>query len=327
MQTHAMFVGENNALVWRKTDLPDLHEGEILIKVAAAGVNRPDLLQRAGLYPPPPGASEALGLEVSGTVTAVGPGSRRFFEGDRVMALVPGGGYAEHAVAHEGAVLPWPDALSAAEAAAFCETAFTVWANVFEIGALSPGERLFVHGATSGIGTMAAAIAKDRGHEVFGTAGSQEKADAAKTQGFREVWTYRDTDWAEAMQNRGGCDVVLDMVGGDYVPRNLAMLRDHGRHVSIAFLRGNQAQVNIMDVMRRRLTLSGSTLRARSAEEKSQLRAAVEAELLPRLAAGQLKPLVTVEVPIKEADHAHRAMSEGTLIGKAVLMMPQSLAI
>lgn len=299
--------------------------GQVLIAVEAAGVNRPDLLQRAGLYPPPDGASEALGLEVSGVVDAVADDVTRFTPGDRVMALVPGGGYATHCVADEGATMPLPEPFSFTQGAAFPETAFTVWTNVFEAGALQKGERLFVHGATSGIGTMAASIARAQGIEVFGTAGSDDKAKAGEDAGFDKVWNYKSEDWSAAMTELGGCDLVLDMVGGDYVPRNLAMLRPQGRHVSIAFLGGMQAEVNIMDIMRRRLTLTGSTLRARSKEEKARLRGEVEAHLFPLIQAGKLKPLVTLELPMSEVEKAHEAMQSGNLIGKAVLVKDESL--
>ncbi|NNU16670.1 NAD(P)H-quinone oxidoreductase [Parvularcula sp. ZS-1/3] len=316
---HAIFVSDG-ALVRQEISLPELSPLEVLIDVQASGVNRPDLLQRAGLYPPPEGAPQSLGLEVAGTIRAVGSEVTRFAEGDRVMALLPGGGYASAAIADEGSVMTMPEPLSFAEAAAMPETAFTVWANVFEDGRLSKGERLFVHGATSGIGTMAAGIASALGHEVFGTAGSSEKAEAAEALGFTNVWNYREEDWSAAMRSEGGCDVVLDMVGGDYVPRNLAMLRDGGRHVSIAFLGGMTGEFPIMDVMRRRLTITGSTLRARSAAEKARLRGEVEGNLFPLVMAGKLKPQIGLEVALAEAEEAHQAMQTGSLVGKAVLL-------
>jgi len=322
MAARALYATQNSALEWR--DLAELEprSHEVVITVAAAGVNRPDLLQRAGLYPPPPGASEAMGLEVAGTVKAVGDRVSRFRIGDRVMALVPGGGYATQCLAEEGSVMPLPKGLSMAEGAAFPETAFTVWANVFEAGRLAAGERLFVHGATSGIGTMAAAIASARGHEVYGTAGSSEKVGFAENHGFTKVWNYKNEPWDSEMTGLGGTNVVLDMVGGAYVARNLAMLCDGGRHVSIAFQAGLEASVNLMDIMRRRLMLTGSTLRARSKEEKSRLRAEVEAHLFPLVETGKLKPLVSLETPIDRADDAHQAMQSGALIGKAVLILP-----
>jgi putative PIG3 family NAD(P)H quinone oxidoreductase len=318
-EAKAWFVGKDGALEWKRAELT-VGDGEVLIEVAAAGVNRPDLLQRAGVYPPPPGASEALGLEVAGTVVEVGSGVSRFGPGDRVMALVPGGGYATHTVADEGSVIGLPSSLGFEEAAAFPETAFTVWTNVFEGGALRKGERLFVHGATSGIGTMAASIAGAMGHEVFGTAGSTRKVTHAGKLGFTRVWNYKTEDWSAAMQAEGGCDVVLDMVGGDYVPKNLAMLREGGRHVSIAFLNGIEASISIVEIMRRRLTLTGSTLRARPVEEKSRLRAEVESRVLPLVAAGKIRPDIGLRVPMAEVESAHQAMQSGNLLGKAVLV-------
>ncbi|GGY54560.1 NAD(P)H-quinone oxidoreductase [Parvularcula lutaonensis] len=325
MSPHAFFVGNDGRLEWRDAGPLTPAACEVLIAVEAAGVNRPDLLQRAGLYPPPEGASQALGLEVAGIVEAIGEQVTRFAPGDRVMALVPGGGYASHCLADEGTVMAMPDAFTFVEAAAFPETAFTVWTNAFEAGRLAKGERLFVHGATSGIGTMAASIATAHGIEVFGTAGSTGKVAAGERAGFTKVWNYKEEDWSTAMSALGGCDVVLDMVGGDYVPRNLAMLKAGGRHVSIAFLGGIEAKVGIMDIMRRQLTLTGSTLRARSKEEKARLRAVVEGALFPLIEIGKIKPLVTLELPMREADRAHQAMQSGELVGKAVLVKDESL--
>lgn len=310
-------------LVWKEEPTPEPAPENVMIAVHAAGINRPDLLQRAGFYPPPPGAPLSLGLEVSGTVAAIGDSVTRLQVGDRVMALVPGGGYATHCSAHEGSTMLMPQALSFSEGAAFPETAFTVFTNVFEGGALKKGERLFVHGATSGIGTMAASIGAALGHEVFGSAGSPDKVAAAEAHGFAKVWNYKDEDWSGGMQDLGGCDVVLDMVGGDYVPRNLAMLRDGGRHVSIAFQGGMEASISLVEIMRRRLTLTGSTLRARSSAEKSRLREAVEAKLFPLVEVGKIKPLIALEVPFDEADQAHQAMQSGQLMGKAVLINPK----
>ncbi|MEM1380264.1 MAG: NAD(P)H-quinone oxidoreductase [Pseudomonadota bacterium] len=319
MQNNAWFVGDDQSIAWREAPVPEVGADDVLIDVRAAGVNRPDLLQRMGVYPPPPGASEALGLEVAGTISAIGSAVTRFSIGERVMALVPGGGYAEQCRADQGSVMPLPQTLSFEEGAAFPETAFTVWTNTFEAGGLAHGERLFVHGATSGIGTMAAAIASAMGHEVFGTAGTDSKVKAAEELGFTKVWNYKTEDWSEAMQGHGGVDVALDMVGGDYVPRNLAMLRDGGRHVSIAFQAGLEAQVNIMAIMRKRLTLTGSTLRARPNAEKARLRGAVESSLFPLVSIGKLKPHIGLSLPMSEAEKAHDAMRSGALIGKAVL--------
>ncbi|MEM1410429.1 MAG: NAD(P)H-quinone oxidoreductase [Pseudomonadota bacterium] len=323
MEPRAVFVAPDGQLVWKPANLPPLGPEDVRIKVEAAGVNRPDLLQRRGLYPPPPGASEALGLEVAGTVDSVGSAVTRLKLGDDVMALVPGGGYADAVVAHEGSVMLRPPEWSPEEAAAFPETAFTVWANVFAGGRLSSGERLFLHGATSGIGTMAASMAKATGHEIFGTAGSAEKVETAERHGFDKVWNYKEENWSEAMRAEGGADLVLDMVGGDYLPRNLALLRDGGRHVSIAFLGGASAPLDLMQIMRRRLTLTGSTLRARSSAEKSDLRTDLEAKLLPLIRVGKIKPLLGMVLPMAEVEKAHEAMMNGALIGKAVLRMSE----
>ncbi|MEM9285117.1 MAG: NAD(P)H-quinone oxidoreductase [Pseudomonadota bacterium] len=319
--TNAMFVETGGSLTWRDQALPELGDDEVAIAIAAAGVNRPDLFQRAGMYPPPPGASEALGLEVCGTVDAVGArAADRWRVGDKVMALVPGGGYAERCHVHEGSILPWPETLSTEEAAGFCETAFTVWANVFDARALKSNERLFVHGATSGIGTMAAALAQARGHKVYGTAGSQKKVATAEAAGFTKVWNYKTERWDDEMTALGGCDLVLDMVGGSYIPRNFSMLRPGGRNVVIAFLGGMQAEVNLAMVMQKNLTLTGSTLRARPLEEKQRLRDAIELEVLPAVQEGRVKPLVGLTLPMAEADKAHRALEAGEVIGKVVLL-------
>jgi putative PIG3 family NAD(P)H quinone oxidoreductase len=320
MSDHGWFAESGGSLSWKPVAELIPAGAEIVIEIAAAGVNRPDLLQRAGVYPPPPGASEVLGLEVSGTVRRTGPDVIRFKEGDRVMALVPGGGYATACLADEGSVLPVPAGLSDAEAAAFPETAFTVFANVMEAGKLSEGETLFVHGATSGIGSMAVAVATALGHPIYGTAGTDEKTMAAEADGYTRVWNYKNDDWSAAMQDEGGCDVVLDMVGGDYVPRNLAMLREGGRHVSIAFQGGVEATINVMDIMRRRLVLTGSTLRGRPAPEKARLRSAIEEAWVPLLKDGQLKPKVTMERPMDAVEEVHEAMRDGSLLGKGVLI-------
>ena len=298
---------------------PTPGRGEVVIAVRAAGVNRPDLLQRQGLYPPPAGASDVLGLEVAGIVAARGEGVTGLREGDAVMALLPGGGYAERALCDARHVLPKPDALSFEEAAGFCETAFTVWANAVEAGGLRPGERLLVHGATSGIGTMAGKVAVALGAEAWGTAGTPAKAAAARAQGYARCWNHRREDWSEAAREAGGVDVVLDMVGGDYLARNVAALREGGRHVSIAFLRGTEGTLDILAVMRRRLTLTGSTLRARPSEEKARLTREVRAHLLPHLAEGRLTPVIDRVFPLAEAAAAHAHLEAGGHVGKVIL--------
>jgi putative PIG3 family NAD(P)H quinone oxidoreductase len=291
--------------------------GEVLIAVRAAGVNRPDLLQRMGLYPAPPGASDVPGLEVAGTVQAVGE-VVALAPGARVMALLAGGGYASRAVCDARHVLPVPDGVRFEEAAAFPETAYTVWANAFEAGRLLEGETLFVHGATSGIGTMAGMLARARGATAWGTVGTQEKAALARARGYGRVW-LRDDPWAE--EAREAADVVLDMAGGDFLARNLGLLREGGRHVSIAFLRGAKGEVDVTAIMRRRLTLTGSTLRARPAEEKARLTEAVREHVLPHLASGAAAPIVDAAFPLARAADAHRAMEAGEVAGKAVLLL------
>lgn len=310
--------GGPEALVESTRPLPPPGPGEVMIAVRAAGVNRPDVLQRMGAYPPPPGASDVPGLEVAGTVAALGDGVEGLAEGGRVMALLAGGGYASHALCDARHVLPVPEGVSFEAAAAFPETAYTVWANAFEAGGLGPGERLFVHGATSGIGTMAGMMAGAIDAEAWGTVGTQEKAALARERGYARVWT-REEDWSEGTDR--SVDVVLDMAGGDYVARNLALLRDGGRHVSIAFLRGTKAEVDVVALMRRRLVMTGSTLRARPAEEKARLTSEVARHVLPHLASGAITPVVDRTFPLAQAAEAHRALEAGEVAGKAVLVV------
>lgn len=293
--------------------------GEALIRIAAAGINRPDVLQRMGLYPPPPGASDLPGLEASGVVAAIGEGVSVVKPGDRVCALLPGGGYAEYAVVHEGSTLPAPEGLTLIEAASLPETYFTVWANVFDDAGLKNTETLLVHGGTSGIGVTAIQLAKAVGARVFATASSTEKLDAARKLGADEVFNYATEKWEELIADRGGADVVLDMAGGDFVARNLDALNPGGRHLSIAFLRGPVAEVNVMTVMRKRLRLSGSTLKARDIEDKARLADALEAHVWPLFASGELKPVIDRTFPLVEAAKAHEWMEKGAHIGKIVL--------
>lgn len=304
-------------LVDRPTPSPGPHE--VLIRVAAAGVNRPDVLQRMGLYPPPPGASDLPGLEVSGTIASVGEGVARWKKGDPVCALLTGGGYAEFAIAHEGSCLPAPPGVSLEDAAGLPETVFTVWANVFDDAALKPGETLLVHGGTSGIGVMAIALGKASGARVFATASSDEKLDAVRKLGADAAFNYATEKWEEEIQKRGGADVVLDMAGGDFVARNLETLNFKGRHVSIAFLRGPVAEINLFQIMRKQLRLSGSTMKARSLAEKARLAAAIEAKVWPLFASGAVKPVTDRIYPLAEAAEAHRRMEAGRHIGKILL--------
>ncbi len=298
---------------------PEPGAGEILIKVAAAGVNRPDLMQRAGLYPPPPGAPETLGLEVAGEVVSIGSGVKRWKEGDHVCALLAGGGYAEYAVANEGAALPIPKGLSAVEAAALPETVFTVWANVFEAGGLKPGETLLVHGGASGIGTTAIQMAKAHGARVFATAGDAEKCKLCEDLGATRGINYRTEDFEAVIRDMDGADVVLDMVGGPYVQKNLNLLNDGGRCVMIAFLQGPHAEINLMRLMLKRLTLTGSTLRSRSKEEKARIAREVERVAWPWIEAGKVKPVIDSTFPLSDAETAHARLQSGAHAGKIVL--------
>ncbi len=295
--------------------------GEILIRVAAAGINRPDLMQRAGFYPPPPGAPETLGLEVAGEVAAVGAGVSRWHEGDKVCALLVGGGYADYALAHEGAALPVPPGLSMIEAAALPETVFTVLANVFEAGALQAGETLLVHGGASGIGTMAIQMARAHGARVFATAGDSAKCKLCEKLGTERAINYREEDFETVVRDAGGADVVLDMVGGPYVQKNLNLLNDRGRCVMIAFQQGPQAEVNLMRLMLKRLTLTGSTLRSRPREEKARIAREVERVVWPWIKAGKIKPVIDSSFPLADAEAAHARLQSGAHAGKVVLVM------
>ena len=298
--------------------------GEVLIRVAAAGVNRPDVLQRKGMYPMPPGAPSILGLELAGTVVALGAGVEREMLGQPVCALVGGGGYADYAVAPLGTCLPVPAALSMIEAAAIPETLFTVWTNVFERGYAAEGDTILVHGGTSGIGTMAIALGAIFGLTVIVTAGSDEKCAAALALGAAHAINYSAQDFVaevKAFTGGAGCAVVLDMVGGDYVPRNLQCLADDGRHVSIAVQGGLMATIPMFEVMRRRLTLTGSTLRPRDLSFKSMVADELSRVVWPHVEAGKLKPIIDKSFPLAEAAAAHARMEAGDHVGKIVLTM------
>lgn len=302
--------------------LPMPMPGEVLVKVAAAGVNRPDVLQRLGVYPPPPGASDLPGLEIAGEVVLCGAGAEAML-GRKVCALVAGGGYAEYCVAPMGNCISVPETLSMAEAAALPETLFTVWINLFERGFAAEGDVVLVHGGTSGIGTMAIKLGQLFGLDVVVTCGSDDKCDAAMELGASAAINYRTEDFVDRVKDLTegrGVNVVLDMVGGDYVPRNLSCLADDGRHVSIAFQRGAQATINIMDVMRRRLTLTGSTLRARSAEFKTMVADEIKANVWPYVEGGRLRPAMDQCFPLEKAGEAHRRMEAGDHVGKIVLL-------
>ncbi|WP_062017699.1 NAD(P)H-quinone oxidoreductase [Aureimonas sp. AU4] len=311
--------GGPEVLRLRREPIPRPGSGEVLIRVEAAGVNRPDVLQRLGHYPPPKGAPDWPGLEVAGTVEAVGEGTGRHKPGDRVMALLPGGGYARFALAPEGSVLSIPGGLDAVHAAAIPETFFTVWHNVFQRGALKAGERFLVHGGTSGIGTVAIQLAHARGACVATTVGGPEKAEAARRLGAELAIDYRREDFVERLRDWGGVDLTLDMVGGDYLPRNLQVAAPEGRIVQIATLRGQRAEIDLSLVMTKRLTLTGSTLRARDAAFKAQIARELEREVWPLLASGEVEPLIDTVYPFSQAAKAHQHMDDDH-IGKIVLV-------
>jgi NADPH:quinone reductase len=298
---------------------PEPGRGEVLIRVAAAGVNRPDLTQRAGFYPPPPGAPETLGLEVSGVIESVGPGVTRWHEGDEVCALLAGGGYATYAIAHEGSVLPVPKGVSLVEAAGLPETVFTVWANVFDTAALKPKETILIHGGASGIGTTAIQMCKAHGSRVFATAGDDAKTKLCEKLGAERGINYRTEDFEIVMDTVGGADVVLDMVGGPYVQKNLNLLNAHGRCVIIAFQQGPHAELNLMRMMLKRLTLTGATLRSRSNEEKARIARDVERVVWPWIEAGKVKPVIDSMFPLAEAEQAHARLQSGAHAGKVLL--------
>ena len=303
---------------------PQPGPGEILIEAHFAGINRPDVLQRAGRYPPPPGASPILGLEVAGTVAALGEGVGEWKVGQRVTALVPGGGYAEYCVAPAAHALPIPDGLDLAQAAALPETWFTVWANLVDLGRLKKGERLLVHGGSSGIGLTAIQLAHHLGVESFVTVGSEEKAQFCREFGADHAINYREADFVQKVKeitHGEGVDVVLDMVGAPYLQKNVALLRRDGRLVLIAFLDGSKAEFDFMPVMLKRLTVTGSTMRPRTLAEKAAIRDALLKHIWPEIAAGRLRPHIHATSPLAQAGEAHRLMESSRHIGKIVLQV------
>jgi putative PIG3 family NAD(P)H quinone oxidoreductase len=307
--------------------VPRPGKGEVLVAVAAAGVNRPDVLQRQGKYPPPPGASDIPGLEIAGRVAAVGEGVTEWAEDDRLCALVSGGGYAEYCAVPAPQCLPLPAGLDLVQAAALPEAVFTVWANVFERGHLAPEETFLVHGGASGIGTTAIQIARAWGARVLATAGTPEKCAACERLGAERAIDYKKEDFVAVVKEETGgrgVDVILDMVGGDYLPRNLAALAMEGRLVQIAFLRGPRVELDLMTVMHRRLTLTGSTLRPRSVEEKGRLAEGVRARVWPLIGAGSVRPVVHATFPLAQASEAHRLMESDAHTGKIVLVVGRS---
>ena len=299
--------------------VPVPKHGEILIRVAYAGVNRPDALQRAGLYAPPPTASPLPGLEASGWVAAVGPGVTRWREGDEVTALLPGGGYAEYAITPEDHALPLPEGIGLREAACLPETCFTVWSNVMLRGGLRAGERFLVHGGASGIGTTAIQMARALGARVFATAGSAEKCAACEALGAERAINYHIEDFVPLMRAEGGAHVILDMVGSDYMPRNVKALADEGRLVQIAFLKGTKAELNFAEVMMRRLTITGSTLRPQSDLAKARYARHLAKHVWPMVERGTLRPVIDSEFSLVDAAKAHWRIESNGHIGKIVM--------
>jgi len=299
--------------------VPRAGHGQIVIKVAYGGVNRPDALQRAGAYAPPPNASDLPGLEASGVVAEVGVGAHGWAVGDPVCALLPGGGYAQYVATQADHALPVPDGMGLKEAACLPETYFTVWHNVFMRGQLQAGERFLVHGGSSGIGTTAIQLANRLGARVFTTAGSDEKCTACLALGAEQAINYRDADFVEALRDVGGADLIVDMVGGDYIARNIKALADDGRLVQIAFLQGAKAELNFAQVMVRRLTITGATLRPQSDLAKARIAAELRCNVWPLLASGQVAPVMDSEFALADAADAHRRMESSVHIGKIVL--------
>lgn len=311
--------GGPEVLVLADVPTPEPGYGQVRIKVAYAGVNRPDALQRAGLYNPPKGASPLPGLEAAGTISAVGAGVNDWVVGDQVCALLPGGGYAEQVVTPAAHCLPVPDGMSLKQAACLPETFFTVWSNVFMRGGLKAGERFLVHGGSSGIGTTAIQLAKAFGARVFTTAGSDEKCAACLALGAEVALNYREADFVEVLKAEGGANLILDMVGGDYLPRNVGALADEGRLIQIAFLQGPKVELNFAQVMMRRLLITGSTLRPQSDLAKAEIAAQLHRHVWPLLEAGRVAPVMDQEFDLADAAKAHARMESSHHIGKIVL--------
>lgn len=314
--------GDPDVLEVGRLPVPQPKSGEVLVKVHAAGLNRGDLVQRVGKYPPPPGAPDTPGLEVAGEIAGVGEGVTRWRIGDKVCGLVGGGGYAEYCIVDAGQTLPIPEGLSMVEAAGLVETAMTVWTNVFEACALQPGETLLVHGGASGIGTMAIEMATALGSEVYTTVGDDERRALCEKLGAVRTINYRTEDFVAVVKEATGgkgVDVILDMVGGDYVERNMAAAAFKGRIVWIAFLGGSKVTADLRPLMGKRLTLTGSTLRGRTAAEKNAVAAAVERTVWPLVAAGRIRPVIDSTFPLAEAAASHRRMEQGGHTGKIVL--------
>jgi putative PIG3 family NAD(P)H quinone oxidoreductase len=308
-------------LVLAEIERPAPGPGQVLIQVGAAGVNRPDLIQRAGRYPPPPGAPETLGLEIAGTIESVGADVSQWKPGDKVCALLPGGGYAEYAVAHAGSVMPIPTSLSMTEAAGLPETVLTVWNNAFEMGRLKPGETFLIHGGASGIGTTAIQMAAAWGAKVYSTAGTDEKCRLCEKLGAAKAINYKTQDFEAIMRAEGGVDVILDMVGAPYFDKNLIILKDLGRLCYIAFLQGSKVEGDLARLMLKRLTVTGSTLRIRTDAYKAKLADSVVAHVWPMIQQGRFRPIIDRVFPLAEADAAHARMESGDHAGKIILQV------
>jgi putative PIG3 family NAD(P)H quinone oxidoreductase len=313
--------GGPEVLVEAERPVPRPGQGQILIRIEAAGINRPDALQRAGLYNPPPQASDLPGLEAAGTIAALGPGVTGWAEGDEVCALLPGGGYAEYAVTPASHALPVPAGLTMRQAACLPECFFTVWSNLFQRAGLGAGQRVLIHGGSSGIGTTAIQLARHFGARVFVTAGSEAKCAACRTLGDERAINYRTEDFTEILRAEGGANVILDMVGGDYIPRNIRALADDGHLQQIAFLQSPKVELNFAEVMLRRLTISGSTLRPQSDLAKARIAEALRQQVWPLLAAGRIAPVIDSAYPLAEAARAHARMESSAHIGKIVLTL------
>jgi NADPH2:quinone reductase len=314
--------GPSYGLTLAEAEKPNPGAGEVLVKVAAAGLNHADMAQARGMYPPPPTASPILGMEVSGTIAALGDGVRNWVVGDQVCALLPGGGYAEYAVASALCLLPVPRGVSLVDAAALPEVHFTVWTNLMDSARLKPGETALIHGGSSGIGTAAIQMLHARGHSVFATAGSAEKCAACERLGAARAINYREADFVEVVRGETGgrgVDVILDMVGGDYIQRNMSAAAIWGRIVNIAYMSGMQAGVNFAPMLMKRLSLLATTLRARTPEEKGAIRDALLREVWPLIEAGKIRPIVDRTYPLQEAQNAHARMASSEHVGKLLL--------
>jgi NADPH2:quinone reductase len=321
----AVIVDEDQPLKLGQVEKPVCGPNDVLVEVVTAGLNRADLVQRRGLYPPPPGASDTMGLECAGTVVTVGTDVSDWAIGDRVCGLMAGGGYAEYAVVDQGSLFKIPDGMSFEEAGALPEVMMTVWVNIFDRCQFNPGEAVLIHGGTSGIGTMAIQMLKAAGaSKIMITAGSTEKCDYAESLGADIVINYREQDFEEVGRAEGGADIILDMVGGDYVQKNISVAKLGGRIVNIAYMQGSQVNVNLMPLMLKRLILTGTTLRARPNDDKQRIRDAILSDFWPSVLSGAIKPIIDTVYPFEDAESAQAHMAKGGHIGKILLSRQQS---